>query len=948
MPSDWFATSGAQELRANSALEYREYVRRSEHCASSQFEEDLRQIELDLPRTDESIRLFLLRPEEREALDEDEELPPHVTERFLPLLRNILAAYSVRNPRVGYVQGHADVLCFLLGNVNEQRDEEETFWVYASVMERVFPDDFFARTPKLHGFQVDCKLFHELVVRKLVPHYPILAKVDLPLVTTLLSCKWFVSLWVGELPLPLLYEVWDTMLREEDGIILHLLVALHFFRLAVDKIQLHMEMEQWDSSYIYKIIMSQCQTATEIAPLELLQQARSLYGLKDESVEDMRTAIRRLPQLCKAEFAVLAKQTHFSHLEMERLQDEFTFLRFQRKMCGRSKLRGLRQEGLEGILSRELSTWPVDIYGRIYHLLKPDGYGNISFSNLIQFLSVASRGTPEERARLLFQIPNHHDHEYLNQQGIEKLADLLCCLLTNRMVADAEGHRNACAHTWCGSTPQTMVAGSGLVLTPAQRTLVEKSRAVRQQRAAALEAQQHLEARNRAYVQDIKAHCRVPQHRRLILRHVGEELARVAHRERLLPSKARPAPQHASNNRKTHAASDREDQDQPFQHKPQSSGDDGYDEERFGPVRRPPRKQPPNLWVPIFEQEVAEVQQAKEEAERKRVAAAAEYREQLAQQDADKQRRRLDEKATADMYARAQAAQQAAWREQEKVKQKQREDQVVLEAQRWQHDLRAQAEAVRVVQETKERNERRALERFRLLDEEDKRRKAERKAADMEEVVRVKQANAKQLEIKRQVALREQQEDLELQKAYEKKLEMQEAARRAELDAILAKQSQKVKLALLNVKSAEEKALEDEQRALVMQAAVRAREAELLEQKEHKKREAARVQMQALTVQREEKRSRRLSLEQEEAVYASKLKADFQTWQKEQVTVKEKVNHRNREYLYQQLVKQQMAEDARRRADEDKYGMTLLEAELNTKLLQKAGIASPPKDIHRR
>lgn len=37
---------------------------------------------------------------------------------------------------MGYVQGHADVLCFLLGNVNEKRDEEETFWVYASVVER--------------------------------------------------------------------------------------------------------------------------------------------------------------------------------------------------------------------------------------------------------------------------------------------------------------------------------------------------------------------------------------------------------------------------------------------------------------------------------------------------------------------------------------------------------------------------------------------------------------------------------------------------------------------------------------------------------------------------------------------------------------------------------------------------------------------------------------------
>ncbi|GMF35566.1 unnamed protein product [Phytophthora lilii] len=232
------------------------------------------------------------------------------------------------------------------------------------------------------------------------------------------------------------------------------------------------------------------------------------------------------------------------------------------------------------------------------------------------------------------------------------------------------------------------------------------------------------------------------------------------------------------------------------------------------------------------------------------------------------------------------------------------------------------------------------------MDEEEKRRKAERKAADMEEVVRVKQANAQQLELKRQAVLREQQEDLKLQKAYEEKLELQEAARRAELDAILVKQSQKVKLALLNVKSAEEKAREDEQRALAVQAAVQARETELLEQKERRKREAARVQVQALTLQKEEKRSRRLSLEQEEAAYARQFKADSQTWQKEQVAVKEKMHHRNREY--HTLVRQQMSEDAVRRADDDKYGMTLLEAELNAKLLQKAGIVSPPKDIHRR
>ncbi|POM65342.1 hypothetical protein PHPALM_18955, partial [Phytophthora palmivora] len=444
-----------------------------------------------------------------------------------------------------------------------------------------------------------------------------------------------------------------------------------------------------------------------------------------------------------------------------------------------------------------------------------------------------------------------------------------------------------------------MVAGGGLVLTPAQRTLVEKSRAVKQQRAAAFEAQQ---ARNRAHAQETKTRCQ-PQHpptRRLILRHVGEELARVAQRERLVSSKA-------SYHVKTNNAKPSTPGNQP-QQEPQRT-DDGYDEERFGAVRRPPREQPPNLWVPvnmislhltnhmrltksasqIFELEAAEIQQAKEETERKRLAAAAKYREQLAQQEADKYRQRLDERAEADAYARAQAAQQAAWREQEKIKEQQHQDQVVLEAQRWQQDLRAQAEVLRVAQETKERNERRVLERFRLLDEEEKRRKAERKAANMQEVVRVKQVNAQQLELKRQAVLRNQQEDVELQRAYEKKLEVQEAARRAELDAILIKQNQKVKLALLNVMSAEEKAREDEQRALAVQAAMRAREVELLQQKERKKREAARAQVQALMSQKEEKKSRRLLLEHEEAAYASKFKAEFQTWQQEQVEAKDKV-----------------------------------------------------------
>lgn len=60
---------------------------------------------------------------------------------------------------------------------------------------------------------------------------------DVSFVTSLLSCKWFVSIWVGLLPERVLYKVWDTMLREDSGSILHLVLALHYFHVAAERVQ---------------------------------------------------------------------------------------------------------------------------------------------------------------------------------------------------------------------------------------------------------------------------------------------------------------------------------------------------------------------------------------------------------------------------------------------------------------------------------------------------------------------------------------------------------------------------------------------------------------------------------------------------------------------------------------------------------------------------------------
>lgn len=114
--------------------------------------------------------------------------------------------------------------------------------------------------------------------------------------------------------------------------------------------------EDWDSSYLYKIILDESHVASELDPQELLRQGQSMYGLNDEAIEDMRSTLRLDPQLRRPEFAELARATKFSVAELEQLHEEFTFVRFHTKAYERVKLRGVRQEYFESLVSREFST----------------------------------------------------------------------------------------------------------------------------------------------------------------------------------------------------------------------------------------------------------------------------------------------------------------------------------------------------------------------------------------------------------------------------------------------------------------------------------------------------------------------------------------------------------------------------------------------------------------
>lgn len=92
-----------------------------------------------------------------------------------------------------------------------------------------------------------------------------------------------------------------------------------------------------------------------------------------------------------------------------------------------------------------------------------------------------------------------------------------------------------------------VVPGGALVLSPAQRALAEKGLAARRARAETDAIQKAIEAATRQHIAETRTRCRHSgggdasanrtgeaqraRDRRLIIRHVGEELARVAMRD---------------------------------------------------------------------------------------------------------------------------------------------------------------------------------------------------------------------------------------------------------------------------------------------------------------------------------------------------------------------------------------------------------------------------------
>ncbi|TNY20837.1 GTPase activating rab protein [Rhodotorula diobovata] len=138
-------------------------------------------------------------------------------------LRNVLVAYSRRNPKIGYCQGMNNLVATLLLT---HPAEEDAFWVLVCIIENILPSDYY--TSHLLVSRADQQVLQDLVARILPRLAAHLEEQGVEL--TAITFSWFLSLFTDSLPIQTLLRVWDLFFIHG---------TIFLFRVALAILKLH-------------------------------------------------------------------------------------------------------------------------------------------------------------------------------------------------------------------------------------------------------------------------------------------------------------------------------------------------------------------------------------------------------------------------------------------------------------------------------------------------------------------------------------------------------------------------------------------------------------------------------------------------------------------------------------------------------------------------------------
>ncbi|KAG7195094.1 uncharacterized protein KQ657_004210 [Scheffersomyces spartinae] len=132
-------------------------------------------------------------------------------------LRNVLSAYSWRNPELGYCQAMNIVVAALLIYMSE----EQAFWTLNSLCETIVPG-YYSKT--MYGTLLDQKVFESLVQQTIPILWDHIVKHDIQL--SVVSLPWFLSLYISSMPLVFAFRILDIFFLQGPKTLFQVALAI--------------------------------------------------------------------------------------------------------------------------------------------------------------------------------------------------------------------------------------------------------------------------------------------------------------------------------------------------------------------------------------------------------------------------------------------------------------------------------------------------------------------------------------------------------------------------------------------------------------------------------------------------------------------------------------------------------------------------------------------------
>ncbi|KAG2382520.1 hypothetical protein C9374_005100 [Naegleria lovaniensis] len=186
-------------------------------------------------------------------------------------MKNVLTAFSWRNPYVSYCQS----LNYLVGALLLHCGEEESFWLLVTILEDILPANYY--NPELTGMRVDSYVLDELIKDRLPKLHAHLHKLGVE--TTAFASGWFMRVFIEVFPIETSMRVLDLVFSEGTKILFR--VALSYLKLHDS----HIEQRYHMGEVLHYLNHS---TRRLYDSTQLFKQCFTFYNLKIKQISEYR------------------------------------------------------------------------------------------------------------------------------------------------------------------------------------------------------------------------------------------------------------------------------------------------------------------------------------------------------------------------------------------------------------------------------------------------------------------------------------------------------------------------------------------------------------------------------------------------------------------------------------------------------------------------------------